>query len=140
MNEYAKEILRFCLTINEEKKQEIHKKISANLEKSLAKNNFEELKKIAFEQASVPIFAYIDSKVIFNFYKNNIPLRENIAYLIEERFKTRSPLSVRNLEKNFYTQLQQSIEEERDHLNSGPEWYVYNNFNELLQSIIKDIK
>ena len=140
MNEYVKEILEYCLKINEEKKQEIHKKVSTNLENLLAQNNFEEFKKIVFEQASVPIFAYIDSKVIFNFYKNNIPLRENIAYLIEERFKTRSPLSVRNLEKNFYTQLQQSIEEERDHLNSGPEWYVYNNFNELLQNIIKDIK
>nr|WP_314560226.1 hypothetical protein [uncultured Capnocytophaga sp.] len=139
MNEYAKEILRFCLTINEEKKQEIHKKISANLEKSLEENNFEELKKIAFEQASVPIFAYIDSKVIFNFYKNNIPLRENIAYLIEERFETRSSLSVRNLEKNFYTQLQQSIEEEANQLKSGPEWAVYNEFNKLLKNITEKL-
>ena len=138
MDEYAREILKFCLDINEEKKQEIHKNESAALEKLLEQNEFKEFKKIAIEKASVPIFAYIDSKVIFDFYNNNIPLREDIANFIKERVVTYAPSDVLNLEKNFYTQLQQSIEKKEKQLKSGPEWALYNNFNELLQSIIKN--
>jgi len=135
MDEYAKKILEHCLEINEEKKREIHKNESAVLEKLLESNKFEEFKKIAIEKASVPIFAYIDSKFIFDFYNNNIPLRVDIANFIKERFENHSPLSVRNLEKNFYTQLQQSIEEKANHLESGPERETCSKFNELLKSI-----
>ena len=138
MDEYAREILQFCLDINEEKQQEIHKKVSTNLENLLAQNNFEEFKKTAIEKASVPIFAYIDSKVIFDFYNKNIPIREDIANLIKERVVTYAPSDVLNLEKNFYTELQQLIEEKLNQLKSGPEWALYYNFNELLQSIIKN--
>lgn len=135
MDEYAREILQFCLAINEEKQQEMNKKESAALEKLLEANKFEEFKKVAVEKATIPIFAYIDSKVIFDFYDKNILLREDIASFIKERFKTHSPLSVRNLEKNFYTQLKQSIEEKANQLKSGPEWVTYSKFNELLKSI-----
>ena len=138
MDEYAKEILQFCLDINEEKKQEIHKKVSTNLENLLAQNNFEEFKKTAIEKASVPIFAYIDSKVIFDFYNKNIPIREDIANLIKERVVTYAPSDVLTLEKNFYTELQQLIEEKLNQLQPGPECVVYNKFNKLLQSIIKN--
>lgn len=48
MDEYAREILQFCLDINEEKQQEIHKKVSTNLENLLAQNNFEEFKKNSY--------------------------------------------------------------------------------------------
>ena len=140
MDEYAKEILQFCLTINEEKQQEIHKKESAALEKLLEQNKFKEFKKIVIENATVPIFLYINSEVIFNFYKNNISLRKDIANLIKERVVTYAPSDVLNLEKNFYTQLQQSIEEEANQLKSGPEWFLYSEFNNILQSIIKAIK
>ena len=138
MDEYAREILQFCLDINEEKKQEIHKKVSTNLENLLAQNNFEEFKKTAIEKASVPIFAYIDSKVIFDFYNKNIPIRGDIANLIKERVVTYAPSDVLTLEKNFYTELQQLIEEKLNQLQPGPECVVYNNFNELLKSIIKN--
>ena len=137
MDEYAREILQFCLDINEEKKQEIHKKVSTNLENLLVQNNFEEFKKTAIEKASVPIFAYIDSKVIFDFYNKNIPIREDIANLIKERVVTYAPSDVLTLEKNFYTELQQLIEEKLNQLQPGPECVVYNKFNKLLQSIIK---
>lgn len=96
------------------------------------------LKKTAIEKASVPIFAYIDSKVIFDFYNKNIPIREDIANLIKERVVTYAPSDVLNLEKNFYTQLQQSIEEKANLLKSGPEWVTCSKFNELLKSIIKN--
>lgn len=139
MDEYAREILQFCLDINEEKQQEIHKKVSTNLENLLAQNNFEEFKKTAIEKASVPIFAYIDSKVIFDFYNKNIPIREDIANLIKERVVTYAPSDVLNLEKNFYTELQQLIEEKLNQLKPGPECVVYNKFNKLLKSIIEKL-
>ncbi len=139
MDEYAREILQFCLDINEEKKQEIHKKVSTNLENLLAQNNFEEFKKTAIEKASVPIFAYIDSKVIFDFYNKNIPIREDIANLIKERVVTYAPSDVLTLEKNFYNELQQLIEEKLNQLQSGPECVVYNKFNKLLKSIIEKL-
>ena len=135
MDDYAIEILQFCLTINEEKKRETHKNESAALEKLLEANNFEEFKKVAIEKATVPIFVYIESKLIFDFYDKNIPLREDIASFIKERVITNAPLAVLKLEKNFYIQLQQSIEEKASKLQSGPEWAIYNKFNELLQSI-----
>lgn len=138
INEYAKEILEYCLKINEEKKQEIHKNESADLEKLLEPSKFEEFKKVAVEKASVPIFAYIDSKVIFDFYNNNIPLRVDIANFIKERFETHSPPSVRNLEENFYTQLQQSIEGKLNQLQPGPERVTCSKFNEFLKSITDD--
>ena len=135
MDKYAKEILQFCLTINEEKQQEIHKKESAALEKLLEPDKFEEFKKVAVEKATIPIFAYIESKLIFDFYDKNIPLREDIANFIKERVVTHAPFAVLNLEKNFYTQLQQSIEEKANLLKSGPEWVTCSKFNELLKSI-----
>lgn len=138
MDEYAREILQFCLAINEEKKQEIHKNESAALEKLLEPSKFEEFKKVAVEKASVPIFKYINSKVIFDFYNNNIPLRVDIANFIKERFQTHSPLSVRNLEENFYTQLQQSIEGKLNQLQPGPEWVTCSKFNGFLKSITDD--
>ena len=135
MDEYAREILQFCLTINEEKKRETHKNESAALEKLLEANKFEDFKTAAVEKVTVPIFAYIDSKLIFDFYDKNIPLREDIASFIKERVITNAPLAVLKLEKNFYIQLQQSIQKKASKLQSGPEWAVYNKFNELLQSI-----
>ena len=139
MDKYAKEILQFCLTINEEKKREIHKNESAALEKLLEANKFEEFKKVAIKKATVPIFAYIKSKLIFDFYDKNIPLRKDIANFIKERVITNAPLAVLNLEKNFYTQLQQSIEEKANLLKSGPEWFLYSEFNNILKSIIKNL-
>ncbi|WP_315061584.1 P-loop NTPase fold protein [Capnocytophaga leadbetteri] len=139
MDEYAREILQFCLSINEEKKQEIHKKVSTNLENLLAQNNFEKFKKIAIENTTVPIFLYIDSKVIFDYYNNNIPLRKDIANFIKERVITNGPLAVLKLEKNFYEQLQQSIEKKANQLKSGPEWFLYSEFNNVLKSIIKNL-
>ena len=135
MDEYAREILQFCLAINEEKQQEIHKNESAALEKLLNPDKFEEFKKVAVEKATVPIFAYIDSKLIFDFYEKNIPLREDIANFIKERVITYASPAVLDLEKNFYTQLQQSIEKKANQLKLGPEWVTCSKFNELLKNI-----
>lgn len=140
MDEYAKEILQFCLAINEEKQQEIHKKESAALEELLESNEFEKFKKVAVEKATVPIFAYIDSKHIFDFYNKNIPLREDIASFVKERVITNAPLAVLKLEKNFYIQLQQSIQKKANQLKSGPEWAVYSKFNELLESVANHLQ
>ncbi len=138
MDEYAREILQFCLAINEEKQQEIHKNESAALEKLLKPDKFEEFKKVAVEKATVPIFAYIDSKLIFDFYDKNIPLREDIANFIKERVITYVSPAVLDLEKNFYTQLQQSIEGKLNQLQPGPEWVTCSKFNEFLKSITDD--
>lgn len=135
MDEYAREILQFCLAINEEKQQEIHKNESVALEKLLKPDKFEEFKKVAVEKATVPIFAYIDSKLIFEFYEKNIPLREDIANFIKERVITYASPAVLDLEKNFYTQLQQSIEKKANQLKLGPEWVTCSKFNELLKNI-----
>jgi len=121
------------------KKREIHKNESAALEKLLEANKFEEFKKVAIKKATVPIFAYIKSKLIFDFYDKNILLRKDIANFIKERVITNAPLAVLNLEKNFYTQLQQSIEEKANLLKSGPEWFLYSEFNNILKSIIKNL-
>ena len=125
----------FALLSTKKKKRETHKNESAALEKLLEANKFEDFKTAAVEKVTVPIFAYIDSKLIFDFYDKNIPLREDIASFIKERVITNAPLAVLKLEKNFYIQLQQSIQKKASKLQSGPEWAVYNKFNELLQSI-----
>lgn len=64
----------------------------------------------------------------------NIRLRQNISDLIKDRI-TYSSVILRS-EIVFYRQLQESIEEREKELKSGPEWYTYNKFNELLKKII----
>ena len=51
-----------------------------------------------------------------------------------------APLTVLDLEKNFYIELQQSINREATQLQSGPEYYIYNRFDKLLEKIIKAIE
>ncbi len=136
----VKEIIEFCLSINETKEQESYKKISVTLKELLMQNNFEEFKKVAIENANIPIFMYIDSTIIYDFYKNHIPLREDISKFINEREAMYAPLTVLDLEKNFYIELQQSINREATQLQSGPEYYIYNRFDKLLEKIIKAIE
>lgn len=136
----VKEIIEFCLSINETKEQESYKKISVTLKELLMQNNFEEFKKVAIENANIPIFMYIDSTIIYDFYKNHIPLREDISKFINEREVMYAPLTVLDLEKNFYIELQQSINREATQLQSGPEYYIYNRFDKLLEKIIKAIE
>ena len=91
MDEYAREILQFCLTINEEKKRETHKNESVALEKLLEANKFEEFKKVAIEKATVPIFAYIESKLIFDFYDKNIPPKRRYSQLHKRKSNNKCP-------------------------------------------------
>ena len=90
--------------------------------------------KVKEEYNNIPIFTYIDSLLIFDFYNKNIRLRQNISDLIKDRI-TYSSVILRS-EIVFYRQLQKSIEEREEELKSGPEWYTYNKFNELLKQII----
>lgn len=123
-------IIEYCLAINREKEEEKYRKDSVLLE-----TDFELwCQKVEEEYNNIPIFTYIDSLLIFDFYNKNIRLRQNISDLIKDRI-TYSSVILRS-EIVFYRQLQESIEEREKELKSGPEWYTYNKFNELLKKII----
>ena len=123
-----KEIIDLCLTINNEKEQEKH----------ILKNDFDHFEhQVKHKYNTIPIFKYIKSKEIFNFYNSEIHLRIRLF----ESFNLRNRSCRKDIllmEKHFYEQLQQSIEKKEKQLKSGPEWALYNSFNELLQSIIKN--
>lgn len=129
IDENIKEIVHFCININKEKEKEKYKKEAKDLINDL-NNNFDHFEhKVKRKYNNIPIFAYINSKTISDFYYNNIPLREKISDLIKER-------AILVEEKEFYSHLQQSIKEKEEELQSGPEWYSYNKFNKLLKKII----
>ena len=123
-------IIEYCLAINKEKEEEKYRKDSVLLE-----TDFQLwCQKVKEEYNNIPIFRYIDSLLISDFYSKNIRLRQNISDLIKDRI-TYSSVILRS-EIVFYRQLQESIEEREKELKSGPEWYTYNKFNELLKKII----
>ena len=132
-----KEIIDLCLKINNEKEEEKHKEESANLI-NILKNDFALFEhQVESKYNNIPIFKYIKSKEIFNFYNSEIHLRIRLF----ESFNLRNRSCRKDIllmEKHFYEQLQQSIEKKEKQLKSGPEWALYNSFNELLQSIIKN--
>ena len=132
-----KEIIDLCLTINNEKEQEKHKQDSTNLI-NILKNDFDHFEhQVKHKYNTIPIFKYIKSKEIFNFYNSEIHLRIRLF----ESFNLRNRSCRKDIllmEKHCYEQLQQSIEKKEKQLKSGPEWALYNSFNELLQSIIKN--
>ena len=137
VDENEKEIIDLCLTINNEKEQEKHKQDSTNLI-NILKNDFDHFEhQVESKYNNIPIFKYIKSKEIFNFYNSEIHLRIRLF----ESFNLRNRSCRKDIllmEKHFYEQLQQSIEKKEKQLKSGPEWALYNSFNELLQSIIKN--
>ena len=137
VDENEKEIIDLCLTINNEKEQEKHKQDSTNLI-NILKNDFDHFEhQVESKYNNIPIFKYIKSKEIFNFYNSEIHLRIRLF----ESFNLRNRSCRKDIllmEKHFYEQLQQSIEKKEKQLKSGPEWALYNSFNKLLQSIIKN--
>ena len=129
-----KEIVDFCLTINGEKEQEKYKKEATNLI-DLLKNNFDHFAhKIEHKYNNIPIFTYIKGEDVFNIYNSRIDLRKGLFNVFNHRYLYYGE-DVLQKEKDFYTQLQQSIEEKANQLKSGPEWVVYSKFNELLEKI-----
>ena len=132
-----KEIIDLCLTINNEKEQEKHKQDSTNLI-NILKNDFDHFEhQVKHKYNTIPIFKYIKSKEIFNFYNSEIHLRIRLFDTFNLRHRS-CRKDILLMEKHFYEQLQQSIEKREKYLKSGPEWAVYNKFNKLLQSIIKN--
>lgn len=132
-----KEIIDLCLTINNEKEQEKHKQDSTNLI-NILKNDFALFEhQVESKYNNIPIFKYIKSKEIFNFYNSERHLRIKLFDTFNLRHRS-CRKDILLMEKHFYEQLQQSIEKKEKQLKSGPEWALYNNFNELLQSIIKN--
>ena len=132
-----KEIIDLCLTINNEKEQEKHKQDSTNLI-NILKNDFDHFEhQVKHKYNTIPIFKYIKSKEIFNFYNSEIHLRIRLFNTFNFRHRN-CQKDILLMEKHFYEQLQQSIEKREKYLKSGPEWAVYNKFNKLLQSIIKN--
>ena len=137
VDENEKEIIDLCLKINNEKEEEKHKEESANLI-DLLKNDFHHFEhQVESKYNNIPIFKYIKSKEIFNFYNSERHLRIRLFDTLNHRYKC-CRKDILEKKKHFYEQLQQSIEKREKQLKSGPEWALYNNFNELLKSIIKN--
>ena len=133
------EIVDLCLTINNEKEQEKYKQDSTNLI-NILKNDFDHFEhQVKHKYNTIPIFAYINSKTIYKFYNDKRDLRVRLFDIFNHRC-IYCGKDILRVEKHFYEQLQQSIEKKATNkLKSGPEWFVYNNFNELLKSIIKKL-
>ena len=137
VDENEKEIIDLCLKINNEKEEEKHKQDSTNLI-NILKNDFDHFEhQVKHKYNTIPIFKYIKSKEIFNFYNSEIHLRIRLLDTFNLRHRS-CRKGILLMEKHFYEQLQQSIEKREKYLKSGPEWAVYNKFNKLLQSIIKN--
>jgi len=139
VDENEKEIIDFCLTINNEKEQEKYKQDSTNLI-NILKNDFDHFEhQVKHKYNTIPIFKYIKGKTISNFYNDKRDLRVRLFDIFNHRC-IYCGKDILRVEKHFYEQLQQSIEKNATNkLKSGPEWFVYNNFNELLKSIIKKL-
>ena len=139
VNKNEIEIVDLCLTINSEKEQEKYKRDATNLI-DLLKNNFDHFEhQVKHKYNTIPIFAYINSKTIYKFYNDKRDLRVRLFDIFNHRC-IYCGKDILRVEKHFYEQLQQSIEKKATNkLKSGPEWFVYNNFNELLKSIIKKL-
>ena len=130
-----KEIIDLCLTINNEKEQEKYKQDSTNLI-NILKNDFDHFEhQVKHKYNNIPIFAYINSKTISEFYNDKRDLRIRLFEVFNHRYIYYGE-GVLKKEKGFYLQLQQSIEKKASKLQSGPEWYSYNKFNKLLKKII----
>ena len=128
------EIADLCLTINNEKEQEKNKKDSVDLI-NILKNDFDHFEhQVKHKYNNIPIFAYINGKTISKFYNDKRDLRIRLFDIFNHRYICCGK-DILEMEKHFYTQLQQSIEKKADQLKSGPEWAVYSKFNELLKSI-----
>ena len=137
VDENEKEIIDLCLKINNEKEEEKHKEESAKLI-NILKNDFALFEhQVESKYNNIPIFKYIKSKEIFNFYNSERHLRIRLFDTLNHRYEC-CRKDILLMEKHFYEQLQQSIEKREKYLKSGPEWAVYNKFNKLLQSIIKN--
>nr|WP_315135748.1 P-loop NTPase fold protein [uncultured Capnocytophaga sp.] len=138
-DENLKEIADLCLTINNEKEQEKYKQDSTNLI-NILKNDFDHFEhQVKHKYNTIPIFKYIKGKTISNFYNDKRDLRVRLFDIFNHRC-IYCGKDILRVEKHFYEQLQQSIEKNATNkLKSGPEWFVYNNFNELLKSIIKKL-
>ena len=129
-----KEIIDLCLTINNEKEQEKYKQDSTNLI-NILKNDFDHFEhQVKHKYNNIPIFAYINSKTISKFYNDKRDLRVRLFNTFNHRY-IYCGKDILEMEKHFYTQLQQSIEKKADQLKSGPEWATYSRFNELLEKI-----
>ena len=136
MNKNEIEIANLCLTINNKKEQEKYKKDSADLI-DLLKNDFDHFEhQVKHKYNNIPIFAYINGKTIFKFYNDERDLRIRLFDIFNHRYICCGK-DILEMEKHFYTQLQQSIEKKADQLKSGPEWATYSRFNELLENITK---
>ena len=133
------EIVDLCLTINNEKEQEKYKQDSTNLI-NILKNNFDHFEhQVKHKYNTIPIFAYINSKTIYKFYNDKRDLRVRLFDIFNHRC-IYCGKDILRVEKHFYEQLQQSNQKKATNkIKSGPEWFVYNNFNELLKSIIKKL-
>lgn len=128
------EIVDLCLTINSEKEQEKYKRDATNLI-DLLKNNFDHFEhQVKHKYNNIPIFAYINSKTISEFYNDKRDLRIRLFDIFNHRYICCGK-DILEMEKHFYTQLQQSIEKKANQLKSGPEWAAYSRFNELLEKI-----
>ena len=137
VNKNEREIAGLCSRINEKKEEEKHKEESANLI-NILKNDFALFEhQVESKYNNIPIFKYIKSKEIFNFYNSERHLRIRLFDTFNLRHRS-CQKDILLMEKHFYEQLQQSIEKREKYLKSGPEWAVYNKFNKLLQSIIKN--
>lgn len=129
-----KEIIDLCLTINNEKEQEKYKQDSTNLI-NILKNDFDHFEhQVKHKYNTIPVFKYIKSKEILNFYNSERHLRTRLFDTLNHRY-IYCGKDILQVEKHFYEQLQQSIEKKATKLKSGPEWAVYSKFSELLKSI-----
>ena len=72
------------------------------------------------------------------FYNDKIDLRIRLFEVFNHRYIYYGE-EVLQKEKDFYLQLQQSIEKKASKLKSGPEWATYNQFNKLLNRITENL-
>ena len=113
VDENEKEIIDLCLKINNEKEEEKHKEESANLI-DLLKNDFVHFEhQVKHKYNTIPIFKYIKSKEIFNFYNSERHLRIRLFDTFNLRHRS-CQKDILLMEKHFYEQLQQSIEKEKN--------------------------
>ena len=133
-NSIEKEIIAFCHTVNERRKEKQYQDEISFLKELLNKGNYEDFsKKIKKNYENTAIFNEIGADLVFKLYKENLKLRIKVYELFFYRYKEHS--NIVYLELDFITKLNTLISKEADTLQKGVEWNSYDLFRKFLNEV-----
>jgi KAP family P-loop domain protein len=133
-NSIEKEIIAFCHSVNERRKEKQYQDEISFLKELLNKGNYEDFsKKIKKNYENTAIFNQIGADLVFKLYKENLKLRIKVYELFFYRYKEHSDIVYSELD--FITKLNTLISKEANTLQKGVEWNSYDIFRNFLNEV-----